>query len=69
MNKMIYNAWIIVCISIILYCSFSLTLLTESFVPMINQTYRPIQRNIRTICEGFAKKIQVSHFFRKIGIL
>ncbi len=71
MNKIIYNLFLLFLTSIILYCSF-LNNRTEGFVPkIIKEKYRPIERNVRTACEGFYNKTttNISNFFRKFGIM
>jgi hypothetical protein len=68
MNKFIYNLTFLLAI-IIFSCSFSYN---EPFVPkIVKETYRPIERNIRTNLEGFYDKssTNISNLFRKFGIL
>jgi len=71
MNTLIYNSLIAFFI-IMIYYSFSQNTYKETFVPkIIKETYRPIERNIKTTYEGFYNKTttNASNFFRKIGIL
>lgn len=75
MNTIIYNSLITFFI-IILYYYFSQNTYKykykETFVPKIlKQTYRPIERNIRTKYEGFYNNTttNVSNILRKVGIM
>jgi hypothetical protein len=72
MNRIIYNSFILLFITIILSCSFSETKYKETFIPkIVKETYRPIERNIRRTYEGFYDKTStdISNLFRKFGIL
>jgi hypothetical protein len=71
MIKIIYNSFFLLFV-IIISCVFSENNYRESFMPkIIKETYRPIERNIRTMYEGFYDKTStnVSNLLRKIGIL
>lgn len=72
MNRIIYNLLTLFFIIIIISCSISKNNYNESFVPkIVKETYRPLHRNLKKTYEGFYDKtsINVSNFFRKIGIL
>lgn len=69
---MIYNLFILIFVTIIIYCLYSDIKYKETFVPkIIKENYRPIERNIRRTYEGFYNKTSnhISNLFRKFGIL
>lgn len=72
MNRIIYNSFVVLFILIMISCTFYENNYKETFVPkIVKETYRPLERNIRTTCEGFYDKTStnVSNLFRKFGIL
>jgi len=69
MKHLIYNCFLFLIVIIFAYVNSLHTV--ESFMPKINEIYRPYVRNARIIGEGFYNRSNsnISNLFRKFGIM